>query len=149
MKLQASSFATDRQSLRDLDGVRVSIEPLTAEAGRRGLDGDQLRRAAEDRLRAARITVLGTGDFPVGDPFLRIRVDVSAESHGVVACAVAVDFVQMVFMRRNPAVTFNRAQTWAAPATVELVEPVGVQAAVTTALDRALARFVSDYRAVN
>jgi hypothetical protein len=139
----------DRQSLRDLDGVRVSVEPLTAEAVRRGLDADQLGRAAEERLRAARLTLLGTGDFPVGDPFLRIRVDVSAESHGVVACTVAVDFVQMVFMRRNPAVTFNRAQTWAAPVITELVEPAGVQALVTTGLDRALGQFVSDYRAVN
>jgi hypothetical protein len=29
-------------------------------------------------------------------------------------CNVEIDFVQIVFMRRNPSVTFNRGETWKA-----------------------------------
>ena len=100
----------DRPSLKDLDGVRVAVEdPIP-----RGLSRDMIKQAVEGRLRAAGIKLLGLGDFPTGDPHLRVTLTASAERNGQVAVHVQLDFVQIVFLRRNPQVTFNRAQTWKA-----------------------------------
>jgi len=139
----------DRESLRDLDGVRVSMEDLTPTAKAGGLSATRLRQSVEAKLRHAGIKVLTTGDFPVGDPFLRVRVNTTAESHGTIAYTVDVDFVQMVFMRRNPAVTFNRAQTWKARTELGLVDPPQLGAKVTLALSEQIDQFVRDYQLVN
>jgi hypothetical protein len=135
----------DRPSLKDLDGVRVAVEEPVAPP----LDRDVLRMAVERQVRTANIRVLGMGEFPTGDPHLRVTVSLSQALSGIVACAVQLDFVQIVFMRRNPAVTFNRAQTWKADAQLLLVPPTNVADAVTRELARQVDQFVSDYRAVN
>jgi hypothetical protein len=143
----------DSESLRDLLGVRVSVEDLTPAAVASGLTADRLRRAVEEKLRQAAIPVLTTGDFPVGDPFLRVRVNTTSESRGTaiprVAYTVDVDFVQMVFMRRNPAVTFNRAQTWRARGHLGIVESSKLADDVMRALSTQVDQFIREYSAVN
>jgi len=139
----------DLESLRDLDGVRVAVQDLSPSAAALGLSAPQLQRAVEDQLRQAGITVLGIGDFPVGDPFLRVRADATEESHGVVAYRVDVEFVQMTFMRRNPAVTFNRAQTWFAGSQLGLVDAARARAEVLAKVSEQVDQFVRDYRVVN
>jgi len=135
----------DRPSLKDLDGVRVAVDgPIVPP-----LDRDLLRAAVERQVRAAGIRVLGMGEFPTGDPHLRLIVSLSQALSGIVACAVQLDFVQIVFMRRNPAVTFNRAQTWKADAQVLLVPPGDAADAVSRELARQVDQFIADYRAVN
>src|SRR5262245_36467155 len=118
----------DRESLRDLTGVRVSVEDLTPVAKANGVSSERLRVLVTEKLRRAGIPVLTIGDFPLGDPFLRIRLNTS-DARGPIAYTIEVDFVQTVFMRRNPAVTFNRAQTWRATGELGVVE--GVQLADT------------------
>jgi hypothetical protein len=135
----------DRASLKDLDGVRVAVEaPLPAP-----LSADTLKSTIESRLRAERIRVIGMGDFPTGDPHLRVTISVSDERNGVVAASVQLDFVQIVFMRRNPQVTFNRAQTWKADARIVLTTRGDVSVAVDRELRGQLDQFIADYRAVN
>jgi hypothetical protein len=135
----------DRLSLKDLDGVRVTVEePLP-----RGLAVDAIRTAVENQLRAARIRVLGLGDFPTGDPHLRVTIGRSAERSGLVALDVRVDFVQIVFMRRNPQVTFNRAQTWRAAAQVSLAPVAEASREIDRELSRQVDQFIRDYRAEN
>jgi hypothetical protein len=134
----------DRSSLKDLDGVRVAVEePIPV-----GLSRDALKALIEAQLRAARIKVLGMGDFPTGDPHLRLTLTV-ADRSGLVAAAVQLDFVQIVFLRRNPQVTFNRAQTWKADATLIAVPPPALPDAVAGELTRQVTQFIDDYRAVN
>jgi len=135
----------DSESLKDLDGVRVAVEePLP-----RGLSRDALKAAVESQLRAGRITVFGMGEFPTGDPHLRVTISVSAERNGLVAAGVQLDFVQIVFLRRNPQVTFNRAQTWKAEARVALLPAAQLAREVQRDLSRQVTQFIADYRAVN
>ena len=132
-------------SLKDLDGIRVAVdEPLPS-----ALSRDTIKAAVEAQLRAANVKVLGLGDFPTGDPHLRITISASAPRSDLIALGVQVDFVQIVFMRRNPAVTFNRAQTWKADAQVQIVAAAQLSRAVQGELTRQVEQFVQDYRKAN
>ncbi len=137
--------AEDRPSLKDLDGVRVAVEGTPP----RGLPGEALKAAVESRLRAASIKVLGMGDFPTGDPHLRVTLSVSPERNGLAAAGVQLDFVQIVFLRRNPQVTFNRAQTWKADADIVVAPVAQLAREVERELSRQVDQFIGDYRAVN
>ena len=146
----------DRPSLKDLDGVRVAVEPIRLAALAQGkepllraLAPDTIKQAVEAQLRAAGIKVLGLGDFPTGDPHLRVTISASSERNGLVAADVQLDFVQIVFLRRNPQVTFNRAQTWKADAQVVLVAAPQLAREVQRELARQTDQFIEDYRAAN
>jgi len=134
----------ERDSLRDLDGVRVVVE---SPAG--GLDKDQLQKAVESKLRAAGIKVQNPGDFPVGDPFLRLRVTTTAESNGIVGYNVELEFLQIVFLRRNPALTFNSAQTWKAKGQVGLAPAARLVGKIQQELSAQVDQFIAAYRASN
>jgi hypothetical protein len=89
------------------------------------------------------------GEFPTGDPHLRLTIPQPAARNGLTAVAVQVDFVQIVFLRRNPQVTFNRAQTWKADGGVIVAAPQAVGDLVLAELDRQVDQFIDDFRAVN
>jgi hypothetical protein len=135
----------DRESLRDLDSVRVAVESSPTPQ----LPGEVLRARIEAQVRAAGIRIQGMGEFPTGDPHLRLVVSVSPPRDGLVACDVQLDFVQIVFLRRNPAVTFNRAQTWKADAAIVLAPEPRLADALQSELSRQVDQFIADYRAVN
>jgi hypothetical protein len=139
----------DRESLRDLDGVRVAIEPLSLAFPVKGLSADQLKQAAARKLEQAGIRSLNQGEYPVGDPYLRVQVATTGETDGLAAYDVQVDFVQIVFLRRNPAVTFNRAETWKADSRLGLVPTSQLAQAILEELSAQLDQFLAAYRAVN
>jgi hypothetical protein len=134
----------ERDSLRDLDGVRVVVESPGG-----ALDKDQLQRAVESKVRAAGIKVQNQGDFPVGDPFLRLRVTTTAESNGIVGYNVELEFLQIVFLRRNPALTFNSAQTWKATGQMGLVPAARLVGKIQQELSAQVDQFIAAYRAAN
>jgi len=134
----------ERDSLRDLDGVRVVVESPGG-----ALDKDQLQKAVESRLRAAGIKVQNQGDFPVGDPFLRARVTTTAETNGLAGYNVELEFVQIVFLRRNPALTFNTAQTWKAKGQMGLAPAARLAGKVQDELSAQVNQFIEAYRASN
>jgi len=143
----ASDTPLDRQSLRDLDGVRVTVDDIPAAAE---FDTqDQIRKQIEDGLRAARIRVLNSGEFPVGDPALRLHLAIAADAKGVTGFTIEMDFVQIVFMRRNPEITFNRAQTWSAGSEMALTSRARMREDVRRAIAAQLEKFVVAYRSVN
>ncbi len=134
----------DRQSVRDLDGVRVAVEgPVYGT-----LTADAVRARVEARLRAAAIPILGAGEFPTGDPHLRVTFTPSVDGAGATAVFVQVDFAQIVFLRRSPQLTFNRAQTWKASANVLLGRPAGMPALIIGELDRQVDQFIAAYHRV-
>ena len=147
--LAASDTPLDRESLRDLDGVRVAVEDLPANALANGLSKEKVREAVEGKLRAAGIRVSNPAEFPVGDPALRVHVTLSSEANGLVAYLVELDFAQVVFLRRNPAVTFNRAQTWAAASQMGLVAPARLAESVNRGLSQQVTQFIAAYFSVN
>ena len=140
----AQNTFDDRLSLKDLDGVRVVVEG----AYPRGVTAEALKSAVETQLAAAKIRILSLGDFPTGDPHLRVIVS-TAERGGLVAAAVQVDFVQIVFMRRNPSVTFNRGVTWRADARIVLTPPAEIGRDLQRETARQVEQFVRDYQAAN
>ena len=134
----------ERDSLRDLDGVRVVVESPGG-----GLDKDQLQRAVESKLRSAGIKVQNPGDFPVGDPFLRLRVTTTAESNGIAGYNVELEFLQIVFLRRNPALTFNTAQTWKANGQMGLAPAARLAGKVQQDLAAQVDQFIAAYQSSN
>jgi hypothetical protein len=141
--------ALDRSSLKDLDGVRVVVEDLPASLTAKNLTPEKLRKSVEAKLEAAKIPVLNQGEFPVGDPFLRVRITASAPQKGLAAYRVEVDFAQIVFMRRNPMVTFNRAQTWSAAPAMGLAQTARLPENIDRALSEQVGQFVTAYFSAN
>jgi hypothetical protein len=145
----AAADDRDRESLRDLDGVRVAVEDLSPAIEAKGLSKDLLRKAVESKLEQAGIRVMNAGEFPVGDPFLDVRVTTTKESSRLVGCNVEVRFVQIVFLRRNPSVTFNRAETWKAAGHMEIVPSARLAENVRQQLSDQVDQFIAAYRSVN
>jgi hypothetical protein len=146
--LRAADQPIDRESLRALDGIRVVVEDLPSGAPTE-LNKDALKRSVESKLAAAHIPVLNSGEYPVGDPFLRVKIKMTPESGGLVAYHVELDFAQIVFIRRNPQQTFNRAQTWAADARMGLVARKQLAERVQKDLDAQVDQFTAAYLSVN
>lgn len=139
----------DRESLRDLDGVRVAVEDLSLAFPLKGVTSDALKKAVTTKLQQAGIAVLNSGEFPVGDPYLRVQVTTTKQNSGLAGYNVEIDFVQIVFMRRNPSVTFNRAQTWKARGRIGLASTARLAQAIMQELLAQLDQFISAYRSVN
>jgi hypothetical protein len=139
----------DRESLRDLDGIRVEVDPLPSFLARQGLSAETLAADVERQLRGAGVHVLMMGEFRTGDPHLQLVFTVSDVQGHMVASRVEVNFVQICFLRRNPLVTFNRARTWNAAAAVSLGPAAQVATRIRRDLTRQIEQFIDDYRQVN
>jgi hypothetical protein len=139
----------DRESLRDLEGVRVAVEDLSLATPVNGFSADELKKAVESKLKEAGIPVLNQGEYPVGDPYLRVCVATTKKGGSFVAFHVQVDFVQIVFLRRNPSVTFNRAETWKAQGRMGIVRSVQLADELRRELSDQVAQFITAYRSVN
>ncbi|MEQ1945662.1 MAG: hypothetical protein ABL995_00630 [Bryobacteraceae bacterium] len=147
--LYAQDTTLDRSSLKDLDGVRVVVEDLPADVASKTFTAEHLRKSIEDKLREAKIPVLNQGEFPVGDPFLRVRVTTTAPQKGLAAYRVEVDFAQIVFLRRNPMITFNRAQTWYATPVMGLAPPARLADNIKRGLAQQIEQFIAAYLAAS
>jgi hypothetical protein len=154
--LWAADQQIDRESLRLLDAVRVEVQDLPAGVPKeiatelsRELSKDVLVKTIEAKLAAAHVPLQRHGEYSVGDPFLRVTIDMTPENAGLAAYRVQVDFVQIVFMRRNPLITFNRAQTWAAASRLGLVPRAQLAGRVKEDLDTQLDQFIAAYKSVN
>lgn len=105
---QSDSEAT-RRSLKGLEGVRVLVESLSAEAERDGLNETTIQTDVELKLRQAGIRVLTkeTG------PYLYISVNASLQTDfRLYAFAISVEFNQSVRLDRDPDVWIPGAVTW-------------------------------------
>ena len=150
--LRASDEPIDRESLRSLDGVRVAVEEVPANAPK-DLDQDSLLKFVEARLETAHVPLQRHGEYPVGDPFLRVTMQTTPETNeptaGLTAYHIDVAFLQIVFVRRNPMLTFNRAQTWSAKARMGIVPRGQLVERIHKDLAEQLDQFIAAYRSVN
>jgi hypothetical protein len=146
--LGAADEPADRESLRSLDGIRVVVEDLPASAPSE-LRKEALRQAVESKLAAAHVPLQRPGEYPVGDPFLRVTITTTAESGGVAGYHVDLEFVQIVFLRRNPMLTFNLAKTWSAHARMGLVARGQLADRVQRDLADQVDQFIAAYKSVN
>jgi len=148
LPLRAADESIDRDSLRTLEGVRVSVEDLPAGLPQE-LNKDALRKFVEARLDAAHVPLTRPGEYLVGDPFLRVTIKTVADSGGMIVYHMDLEFVQVVFLRRNPMLTFNRAQTWAAPARVGIASRDQLADRVQKELAGQVDQFIAAYKSVN
>ena len=139
----------DRESLRNVDGVKVVVEELPPEAAALRLRREDIQRIVDTRLRGAGIRVHTSGHFPPGDPFLRVSVTVTAQQRGIVGYHVIVDFVQLAFLRRDPRFVYNRAQTWKASGEMHLAPAEELAESIQREIIRQVDEYAADYLAVN
>lgn len=139
----------DRESLRNLDGIYVEVDALPSLALTQGLSPERLQADVEGQLRRAGVEVLPMGAFRTGDPHLQIVVSVSEVQSRMAASRVEVHFAQIVFLRRNPAATFNRARTWNANPAISLGSQAQLVDRIRRDTTRQVEQFIADYRHVN
>ena len=139
----------DRLSLRELDGIYVDVDAIPSLASKQGLSAERLQEEVEGQLRRAGVEVLPMGHFRTGNPHLQIVVSLSEVQGRTVASRVEVNFVQICFLRRNPTVTFNRARTWSANATVSLGAVAQLVERIRRETTRQVEQFIEDYRQAN
>lgn len=136
-----------RETLRDLTGVQVIVEPLTGDAERDGLTADTLRRATESQLTAAGIRVLSESERrnQPGFPFLYIGVT-TVRASALYSYAIDISLNQTVNLTRHPTIaTF--APTWTAQATGVVSDSRLSDVADHVRLF--IARFIKDYWEMN
>jgi len=139
----------DRESLRNLDGIYVEVDVIPSLAAVQGFSVERLKEDVERQLRRGGVTVLEMGEFRTGDPHLEIVISVSEVQRRMAASLVEVNFVQICFMRRNPAVTFNRARTWNAKPAISLGAAGQLADRIRRETIRQIDQFIADYRQVN
>ncbi len=139
----------DRLSLSRLDGIFVEVDEIPSLAARQKLSAERLQEDVENQLRRAKVEVLPMGHFRTGDPHIRIAIHVSDVRNRLVASHVEVNFVQIVFMRRDPTVTFNRGQTWNAKSAVVLGPEDQLAVTIRREVTRQIDQFIADYHPVN
>ena len=132
----------DRESLRDLDGVRLEIDELSLATPLKGISSDDLKRTVDLKLRQAGVAVLNQGAYPVGDPYLRVLVATTKDQMGLAAYHVEVDFVQIVFLRRNHSTPLP-------PWILGLVPAARLAEAILRELSGQVDQFISAYNSVN
>ena len=101
------------ESLRGLQGVRVTVEDIDPEAERNGLTKSQIQVVVESELRKAGIKVLTEEEWSStpGSAILYGNVNTHKSSHGPYSFNISVELVQRVALFRNP--YFARsAPTW-------------------------------------
>jgi hypothetical protein len=142
--LPCAAAVDERESLRDLDGVKVVVEDVPHDLSR-----DRLQKDIESKLKLAGIKVLNSGEFPVGDPYLRVRASTTAERAGLVAYNLDLEFAQVVFLRRDPTITFNRAPTWKAIQRIGLVPQAKLAESIERDLSEQVDQFIAAFYFVN
>ncbi|HXG18801.1 MAG TPA: hypothetical protein VNN62_06985 [Methylomirabilota bacterium] len=148
--LRASAEMPDRakETLRDLPGVTVVIEPLQAAAEHDGLTQHQLQIDVEQQLRTAGIRVLTHDEWrqTPGSPYLYVNVAALKKNYGLYAYSIEVCLNQVVTLLRNQHIQ-EFAETWE----TREVGTVG-QDRLSTVRESVAAHvntFIRDYRAVN
>jgi hypothetical protein len=136
-----------RETLRDLTGVQVIVEPLAGDAERDGLTAETLQRTIESQLAAAGIRVLSEEErrSQPGFPFLYIGVT-TVKAAAVYSYAIDISLNQTVNLTRHPTIaTF--APTWTAQATGVVSD--SHLSEVTDHVRIFIARFIKDYWEMN
>jgi len=141
-------IATGRDTLRQLPGVELLVEPLEPEFERAGLTAAALKQTVDARLRAAGILVYDSqmANPSVAKPFLYVQVSgLTVEQQGF-ALALQVQLRQTL---RSPVTDSNvvNAMTWERQTVVFVPEKDA--RAVVPEVETLVAAFVQDWRAAH
>ena len=137
-----------KETLRDLSGVTVVIEPMTPQAEQDGLTQRQLQTDVERQLHAAGIRVFTKEEWQTtpGSPYLYVNVAALKKQYGLYAYAIEVCLNQLVTLIRNQHIQ-EFAETWETRevGTVGEDQLSTVRESVASHVDE----FIRDYFSVN
>ena len=142
-------ITTGKDTLRDLPGVEIAIEPLDADFERNGLRQAAIRSDIAQRLRAAGVTVYASqNDNPsLAKPYVYVDVTgVRLAVQNVYAGALQVQVRQTL---RSPVTSSNivDATTW--EARTVLIVPGGGLSSVQATIREYVDHFIEDWRAAH
>ena len=142
----AQTRDTQRESLRGLAGVEVTIEPIESDAKADGLSEEAIRTAVELILRSSGIRILPSTEKVSSAPFLYTRVATYKLASGLYAHDVRVALKQGVSLVNRPQ-HMMYATTWEA-------ESLGTPGsnnirAVITFVENLVKIFANDFLTVN
>lgn len=136
-----------RETLTGLRVLGVHVEPLDADAERRGLAADDLRADVESKLAGAGLTVVPPPKLfndVLGAPFLHLDV-MTLEVEERYAYSVRLELWQAVRLLRDPAVQ-SMAVTWRATPLIGTVA-TGALAGLRQSVASVVDQFVTDCQA--
>jgi hypothetical protein len=139
---------TGRDTLKQLPGIELLVEPMEPEFERAGLTTNAIGRAVDARLRAAKIAVYSSqSENPsIAKPYLYVQVSGVAVGQQGFALALQVQLRQTV---RSPVTNSNivNAMTWDRQ-TVVFAQPNEVTAVIPE-IESLVAAFIKDWSAVH
>jgi hypothetical protein len=139
---------TGRDTLRDLPGVEVMVEPLEPPLSEAGLNAREIRADVVSQLRAGSIAVYAsqTDNPSSAKPYVYIQLVGVAAERQTLAIELQVHLRQTL---RSPVTGSNivNAMTW--DQHTVMVVPRGQMNGVRSGIREAVAAFVSDWRAVH
>ena len=139
---------TGRDTLKQLPGIELLVEPLEPELERAGLTMNAIGRRVDTQLRAANITIYSSqAENPsVAKPYLYVQVNGLLIGQQGFALALQVQLRQSV---RSPVTdsTIVNAMTWDRQTVV--FAPPNEAAAVVPEIESLVAAFIKDWRAVH
>lgn len=136
-----------RETLTGLRVLGVHVEPLDADAERRGLAADDLRADVESKLAGAGLTVVPPPKLfndVLGAPFLHLDV-MTLEVEERYAYSVRLELWQAVRLLRDPAVQ-SMAVTWRATPLIGTVA-TGALAGLRQSVASVVDQFIADCQA--
>lgn len=146
--LSAGYHSIQRESLRGLKGIYISIENLTPEIQKEGLTKDHIQRDVELMLRTAGIKILSKEEWfdAEGSPSLYVNANIlklSATREYVYS--VNISLKQTVYPIRKP-MEITGAATWSVGGIVGITPDLGkIRASVKEQVDE----FIKAYFSVN
>lgn len=136
-----------RETMRDLTGVEVVIEPVRPDAEQDGLSTSKLRSDVEAQLHEAGIRILSTEERRTepGHPYLYVSIT-TVKTGSLYAYAIDISLNQTVTLTRHPSIqTF--APTWSVQAS-GLISASHL-ATIFEQVRGYVSKFIRDYSSIN
>jgi len=144
----AGQYTVQQESLRDLKGVYISVENLSAGIQKDGLTKDRIRKDVELMLRKAGIYILSKKEWfdTEGSPFLYVNAHVlKLPATSEYIYSINISFKQTVYPARKP-VEITGAATWTTGGIVGITPDLDkIRASVKAQVEE----FIKAYLAVN
>ena len=142
-----AEFVRDqKETLRGIKSISVSIEDLAPEAKEAGLSTDQIRTDVELKLRMAGIKVITPKEASLS-PYLYININIRKTTSGDFIVGMDISLYQIVFLGMKPNISCFAA-TWSSGEVGKGGE-TNVMNGVRESVKDMIDTFINDYLAVN
>lgn len=147
--VQAENPPPDRESLRGIKRIGVTIGKLSHQAKKMGIKGDALREGCADLLKKAGMDVATPEELHAGSalPYLQVILYLS-DSTPTVSYTLMLGLYEKVRLERDPTICAY-AMPWWRVLRGDYAGTAGLEKEIEDNLRRLLKEFVDDYFSVN